>query len=93
MGKNDLPKGKGWEKSKFQATFGLILKLRVLVNINVIVLIDDVGLGGALCVWLTKQRREWLSGRWLDARWDVEELERRKEEILEKDLLKFRMTM
>jgi hypothetical protein len=59
----------------------------------IIVLIDDVGLGGAFCVWLTKERREWLSGRWLDARWDVEELERRKEDILEKDLLKFRMTM
>jgi len=51
-----------------------------------------VGLGGGLCVWLTKERREWLSGRWIDARWDLEELERRKDEIMEKDLLKFRMS-
>ncbi|KAF2417529.1 NAD(P)-binding protein, partial [Tothia fuscella] len=55
------------------------------------VLIDDVGLGGAFCVWLTKEKREWLSGRWLDARWDVDELEKRKQDIVEKDLLKFRM--
>ena len=58
-----------------------------------LVLTDDVGLGGGFYVWLTKERREWLSGRWLDARWDVEELERRKEDIIAKDLLKFRMLM
>lgn len=57
------------------------------------VLTDDIGLCGGFCVWLTKERREWLSGRWLDARWDVEELERRKRDIVEKDLLKFRLTM
>ncbi|KIW06778.1 uncharacterized protein PV09_02462 [Verruconis gallopava] len=56
------------------------------------ILIDNVNLGGALCVWLTKERREWLSGRWVDARWDTDELERRKEDILTKNLLKFRMT-
>ena len=44
-----------------------------------------------MCVWLTKVRREWLSGRWVDARWDVDELERRKDDIVEKDWLKFRM--
>jgi hypothetical protein len=56
------------------------------------VLIDTVDLGGGLCVWLTKERRGWLNGRWIDARWDVDELERRKDEIVEKDYLKFRMT-
>ena len=56
-------------------------------------LIDDVELAGGFCVWLTKEKREWLSGRYLDARWDVEELERRKGDIVSKDLLKFRLTM
>jgi len=56
-----------------------------------VVLIDDVNLCGGLCVWLCKERREWLSGRWIDARWDLEELEKRKDEIVEKDLLTFRM--
>jgi hypothetical protein len=88
MAKNDLPKGKGWEKSKMCAFPKVNLQL-----IPVQVLIDDVRLGGGFCVWLTKERRDWLSGRWLDARWDTSELERRKEDIVIKDLLKFRMTM
>jgi hypothetical protein len=56
------------------------------------VLIDTVDLGGGICVWLTKERREWLNGRWIDARWDVDELQRRRNDIVEKDWLKFRMT-
>lgn len=54
-------------------------------------LIDSPELGGAMCVWLTKERRDWLSGRFLDARWDVDELEAKRDEIVSKDLLKFRM--
>ncbi|KAF2432453.1 NAD(P)-binding protein [Tothia fuscella] len=54
-------------------------------------LVDDVGLAGGFCVWLTKEKREWLSGRYLDAKWDVDELVRRKDEIVGKDLLKLRM--
>jgi hypothetical protein len=42
---------------------------------------------------LRKERREWPSGGWVDTRWDVEELERLKDDILTKDLMKFRMTM
>jgi len=57
------------------------------------VLIDDVGLCGGFCVWLTKEKRDWLSGRYLDARWDIEELLRNKEEVVSKDLLKFRLAL
>jgi hypothetical protein len=32
-----------------------------------------------------------LSGRYIDARWDFDELERKKEQVVEHDLLKFRM--
>jgi hypothetical protein len=56
-----------------------------------LVLIDDVGLAGGFCVWLTKEKRSWLSGRYLDSRWDMDELMRRKDEILEKDLLKLKI--
>jgi NAD(P)-dependent dehydrogenase (short-subunit alcohol dehydrogenase family) len=87
MGKNDLPEGKGWEKSK-----ELSCTIHALANFSA-VLIDDVNLGGGLCVWLSKERREWLSGRWIDARWDLEELGRRRERIVAEDLLKFRMAM
>lgn len=54
---------------------------------------DESNLCGAFCLWLVKERREWLSGRYLAANWDVEELEARKAEIIEKDLLKMRMTV
>ena len=91
MAKNELPVGKGWENSKFNWLAHIHGKMARLTLM--LVLTDDVGLGGGFSVWLTKERREWLSGRWLDARWDVEELERRKEDIIAKDLLKFRMLM
>ncbi|KAL9111000.1 MAG: hypothetical protein Q9187_007986 [Circinaria calcarea] len=58
-------------------------------------LTDEPGLCGAFCVWLTKNTAEkrWLSGRFLSAKWDVEELTGRKEEVVEKDMLKMRMAV
>ncbi|KAF2119522.1 hypothetical protein BDV96DRAFT_610501 [Lophiotrema nucula] len=55
------------------------------------VLHDDVGLAGAWSVWLSRERRAWLSGRYASCNWDVEELEKMKDDIVTKDLLKFRM--
>ena len=56
---------------------------------------DGVELCGAFCVWLTKDAREksWLSGRWVSATWDTEELTTKRDGILEKDLLKARITL
>jgi len=54
---------------------------------------DDVGLCGAFLVWLVKERREWLSGRYLSANWDVGELEGKMEEIVGEDKLKMRMVV
>lgn len=54
-------------------------------------LIDHVELAGSCSVWLTKERREWLSGRYIDSRWDFDELEKKKDVIVKDDLLKFRM--
>ncbi len=44
-------------------------------------------------VFLTKERREWLADRYIDSRWDVEELLQKKDEIVSKDLLKVRMAL
>lgn len=55
--------------------------------------VDSAYLCGAFLIWLVKERREWLSGRYLDATWDVEELERKKAEIVEGDKLKMRMVV
>jgi hypothetical protein len=54
---------------------------------------EDPGLCGAFLIWLVKQRRDWLNGRYVDATWDVDELEARKEEIVEKDMLKMRLVV
>ncbi|KAL2208424.1 NAD(P)-binding protein [Sarocladium strictum] len=54
---------------------------------------DHVGLAGRLCVWLASEKKPWLSGRYIDSRWDLEELERRKPQILERDQLKFRLVI
>lgn len=54
------------------------------------ILTDKVELPADMMVWLGRERREWLAGRYVDAKWDVVELEKRKAEIVEKDLLKFR---
>lgn len=39
-------------------------------------------------VFLTKERRQWLAARYVDSRWDMPELLAKKDEIVERDLLK-----
>ncbi|KAF2111161.1 hypothetical protein BDV96DRAFT_472314, partial [Lophiotrema nucula] len=46
-------------------------------------------LSAHMLVWLTKERRKWLSGRYVACTWDVDELEEKKDEITEEDKLKF----
>ncbi|KAL8924508.1 MAG: hypothetical protein Q9208_003983 [Pyrenodesmia sp. 3 TL-2023] len=56
-------------------------------------LVDSVDLCGAFCVWLTRDSASmsWLSGRYVSAKWDVDELLGKKEEIVRGDLLKASM--
>ena len=56
-------------------------------------LTDDVGLCGAFCVWLSKEKRMWLNGRLLSATWDVDELFEKKEKIVAEDLLKISLRL
>lgn len=37
--------------------------------------------------WLTKERRSWIAGRFVNCQWDMGEFEAKKEEILQKNLL------
>ncbi|KAL3457153.1 hypothetical protein BJX64DRAFT_25625 [Aspergillus heterothallicus] len=48
---------------------------------------DTPELVGGVAVWLASGDRSFLSGRVLAANWDVEELEARKQEIVERNLL------
>ena len=54
---------------------------------------DDASLCGAFLIWLVKERRDWLNGRYVSANWDVGELEALKDEIAEGDKLKMRMVV
>lgn len=44
-------------------------------------------------VFLTRERRDWLANRYIDSRWDMEELMAKEEEIVQRDLLKVRMAL
>ncbi|KAI1144188.1 NAD(P)-binding protein [Hypoxylon sp. FL0543] len=56
------------------------------------ILIDEVQLPADCIVWLSSESRPWLSGRFINAKWDMQELEAKKDDIVRKDLLKFRLT-
>ncbi|KAK6359963.1 hypothetical protein TWF696_001086 [Orbilia brochopaga] len=57
------------------------------------VLVDKVQLPADAMVWLGKERREWLRGRYVMTNWDVGELGAKREEIVKGDLLKFRLAV
>ncbi|TNY18905.1 3-oxoacyl-reductase [Rhodotorula diobovata] len=50
-------------------------------------------LPGDTIVWLVSSRREWLAGRYVSCPWDMEELVRRQQEIVEGDKLKVRLAI
>jgi NAD(P)-dependent dehydrogenase (short-subunit alcohol dehydrogenase family) len=52
---------------------------------------DRPDIAGDTIAWLAAERREWLGGRYVSCPWDMEELMNKKEEIIEKDMLKMRM--
>lgn len=58
-------------------------------------LIDDVGLCGAVCVWVSAHIKDlaWLSGRFISANWDMAQLVAKREAIVAGDLLKFAMVV
>lgn len=58
-------------------------------------LTDDPLLCGSFCVWLSNKSGElqWLSGRFLNAKWDAMELTEMRKAIVEKDMLVARMVV
>lgn len=57
------------------------------------VLTDTPELAADTLVWLSRERRNWLSGRFVSVSWDMEEFEQKKQEILQGNLLKFRVVI
>ncbi|MCJ1471741.1 hypothetical protein MMC13_000381 [Lambiella insularis] len=56
---------------------------------------DKVELAGDTIMFLTanRQERQWLAGRYISCNWDMKSFLGKKDEIVEKDLLKFRMVI
>lgn len=52
------------------------------------VFVDTPRLTGDALVYLTKEKRDWLAGRYINLTWDMPELVAKKDEIVEKDMLK-----
>ncbi|KAI0203490.1 NAD(P)-binding protein [Astrocystis sublimbata] len=48
-------------------------------------------LGGDTIAFLTSERQEWLAGRYLTVMWDMDEFFAKKQDIIDRDLLKMRM--
>ncbi|RYP20748.1 hypothetical protein DL767_009395 [Monosporascus sp. MG133] len=57
------------------------------------VLTDTPELAADTLVWLSRERRDWLSGRFVSVNWDMEELDQKKQDILQRNLLKFRLVI
>lgn len=56
-------------------------------------LIDAPELSAESIVWLIKERRKWLSGRYVSCTWDLPELERKKDMVEKGDLLKMKLSV
>ena len=54
---------------------------------------DTPELAGDMVVWMSKERRQWLAGRYVSCNWDVTELEAKKDEIVKGDKLKVKMVV
>ncbi|KAH8886545.1 short chain dehydrogenase reductase [Thozetella sp. PMI_491] len=54
---------------------------------------DSPELAGATIAWLSSETRAWLSGRYLSATWDMEELLQLREDIAKHDKLKVRLVV
>lgn len=56
-------------------------------------LTDKEGLPADTMVWLIQERRVWLAGRYVSCPWDMQEFVAREKQIVERDLLKVRLTL
>ena len=54
---------------------------------------DTPELAADTAVFLTSERREWLSGRYISCTWDMPEFIKKKDEIIKGDKLKARLAI
>lgn len=95
---HETQNGDIWSSGKYLPTlFPSSLRFTQLSSIltkeKKIELTDDETLCGGFLTWLTSEKRPWLSGRYLSATWDVNELELKKDEIVNENKLVMRMVI
>ena len=54
------------------------------------VIVDSPELSAQTIVWLVKEKRVWLSGRFVSCTWDMSEMEKKRGDIEERDLLRMK---
>ena len=57
------------------------------------IVVDTPEIAANTLTWLVRERRDWLAGRYFVCQWDVDELEAKKQEIVDGDKLKVRMVV
>lgn len=57
------------------------------------VLTDTPELAGDTIVYLTQKKQDWLAGRYISCNWDMPEFFEKKNDIVERDILKFRLAL
>ena len=62
-------------------------------NDAITVLTDTPELAGDTIVYLTQKKQDWLAGRYLSCTWDMPEFFAKKDDIVKRDILKFRMAL
>lgn len=58
-----------------------------------LVFVDKPEIAADTIVYLTAEKRQWLSGRYINCTWDMPELLAQEEEIVKKDKLKVRLVL
>lgn len=58
-----------------------------------LVFVDTPELSGDTVVYLTREKRAWLSGRYINCMWDMPELMAMEDEIVKGDKLKVRLVL
>ena len=66
--------------------------IRISTQFNVCtVFVETTELSADTIVYLTKEKRDWLGGRYINCTWDMPELMAKKDEIVKGDKLKVRL--
>ena len=58
-----------------------------------VIVVDTPDLTPHAILWFMRERREWLRGRYVSCQWDVDALLAKKQEVIDGDKLKVRLSI